>query len=68
MVLHGISTFLVVVRLVIDFLLDFGDLVAEDEVKTEVLVDFLNTMHDGGVIFDTDFGGYLGSTKSKFFG
>ena len=44
----------------IDFLLNLGDLVAEDEIKLEVLVDFLDAMHDGGVIFNTDFGGDLG--------
>ena len=59
---------MVVFRLVIDFLLNLGDLVAENEIKTEVLVDFLDTMHDGGVIFDADFGGDFGGAEAKLFG
>ena len=55
-------------RLIIDFLLDFGDLVAEDEIKTEILIDFLDTMHDGGVVFDADFGGDFGGTEAELFG
>ena len=65
-VLHGISTFWY--RLVIDFLLDFGDLVAKDEVETEVLVDFLDAVHDSGVILDADFGGNFGGAETEFFG
>ena len=65
-VLHGISTFWY--RLVIDFLLDFGDLVAKDEIETEVLVDFLDAVHDGGVIFDADFGGNFSGAETEFFG
>lgn len=63
--MHGISTFWY--RLVIDFLLDFGDLVAKDKVETEVLIDFLDAVHDGGVIFDTNFGGNLGGAETEFF-
>ena len=55
-------------NLVIDFLLNFGDLVAKDKVETEVLVDFLDAMHDGGVVFDANFGGDFGGAEAKFFG
>ena len=64
--MHGISTFWY--RLVIDFLLDFGDLVAKDEVEAEVLVNFLDAVHDGGVIFNADFGGNFGGAETEFFG
>ena len=67
-VLHGISTILVMFRLIIDFLLNLGDLVAEDEVETEVLIDFLDTMHDGSMVFDANFGGNLGGAETEFFG
>lgn len=67
-VLHGISTLFIVVGLVIDFLLDFGDLIAEDKIETEVLVDLLDAMHDGGVVLDADFGGDFGGTEAEFLG
>ena len=50
--LHGVLH-----RLSIDFLLDFFDLVAEGEVKFEVLFNFFNAVHNGGVVFNADFGG-----------
>ena len=67
-VLHGISTILVMFRLIIDFLLNLGDLVAEDEIETEVLVDFLDTMHDGSMVFDANFGGDFGGAEAELFG
>ena len=55
-------------RLIIDFLLNLGDLIAEDKIKTEVLVDFFDAMHDGGVVFDADFGSNFGGTEAELFG
>ena len=55
-------------RLIIDFLLNLGDLVAEDEIKAEILVDFLDTVHDGSMVFDADFGGDFGGTETELFG
>ena len=61
---HIISTifvnFVIFGRLAIDFLLDFFDLVAEDEVEFEVGLDFFDTMHDGSVVFDANFEGDFG--------
>ena len=51
----------------IDFLLDFFDLVAEDEIKFEVLLDFADTMDDSGVVFYADFGGDFIGTKFQIF-
>ena len=45
------------VFLAIDFLLNLGDLVAKGEIKLKVVFDFLDAVHDGSMIFDTDFGG-----------
>ena len=67
-VLHGISTFWVMLRLIIDFLLNLGDLVAEDEIEAEVLIDFLDTVHNSSVIFDTNFSGNLGGAEAELFG
>ena len=54
-------------ELVIDFFLNFGDLVAKNKVKTKVLINFFNAMHDSSVIFDADFGGYFGGAETEFF-
>ena len=64
MVLHTISTYIICSEgLAIDFLLDFLDLIAEGEVEFELLSNFFNAMHDGGVIFDTDFIGDFGGAE-----
>ena len=55
-------------RLIIDFLLNLGDLVAEDEIEAEVLVDLLDTVHDSSVVFDADFGGDFGGAEAELFG
>ena len=65
--MNEISTFLVMFELVIDFFLNFGDLVAKNKVKTKVLINFFNAMHDSSVIFDADFGGYFGGAETEFF-
>ena len=66
MVLHVIST-IWDFRLSIDFLLDLGELVAEDEIELEVLVDFFDAVHDGSVILDADFGGDFGGAETQLF-
>ena len=63
---HIISTFwwYWIIFLTINTLLDFFDLVAESKIEFEVFFDFLNTMHNSGVIFDTYFGSDFGSAKA----
>ena len=51
------------VGLAIDFLLDFFNLITEIEIEFEVLFDFFDAMHDGGVIFDANFDGDFGSAE-----
>ena len=58
--LHKIST------LTINTLLDFFDLVAEDEVELEILFYFFNAVHDGGVVLDADFGCDFIGTEAEF--
>ena len=48
--------------LIINFLLNLGDLVAKSKIKLEIIFDFFDTVKDSGVVFDTDFGGDFGST------
>ena len=57
--LHGFST------LTINTLLDFFDLVTQDEVKFEVFLDFFDAVHNGGVVFNADFGGDFGGTEAE---
>ena len=67
-VLHRFSTKMgVLMNLAIDFFLDFFDLVAKGEIKLEIIIDFLDTMHDGGMVFDTDFASDFIGAKSEFF-
>ncbi len=54
-------------RLVIDFTPNFFDLIAKGKIKLEVTFDFINTMHDGTVVFDANFSGDFGGTEAKFF-
>lgn len=56
-VLHVISTIWTNFLLAIDFFLDFFDLVAQCKIELEIFFDFFDAVHDGGVIFDADFGG-----------
>ena len=56
--IHWFST------LAIDFFLDFFDLVAKDEIKFKAIINLLDAMHYGGVIFDTNFGGDFGGTEA----
>ena len=62
---HIISTIFVIFvifgRLAINFLLDFFDLVAENEVEFEIGLDFFDAMHDGSVVFDANFEGDFSS-------
>ena len=48
--------------LAIDLLLDFVNLIAQGEINPQVVFDFGNTMHDGGVILDANFAGDFGGT------
>ena len=50
-------------KLAIDFLLDF----AENEVELQIVFDFTNTVHDGGVVFDADLGGDFVGAEVEFF-
>lgn len=61
-VLHWISTIWVIL-LSINFSFDFFNLIAESEVEFEIFLDFLNTVHNRGVVFDTNFGGDFISTE-----
>lgn len=54
-VLHEFCTILA-----INLLLDVFYLIAQGEVEFEIGFDFFNTMHNGGVVFDADFGGNFG--------
>ena len=63
-VLHEISTNSVYIELAIDALLDFFDLVAEGEVEFEVFFDFLDAVHDSGMVLDADLGGYLSGAET----
>ena len=56
--LHNIST------LTIDTLLNFLDLVTEVKVEFEVFFNFLNAMHDCGMVFDANFSGDFGGTET----
>lgn len=61
-----ISTFWLKFRLAIDLLLNLFDLVAKDEIKLKVLFNFFNTMHNGCMVFNTNFAGDFGCTKREF--
>ena len=54
-------------NLVIQKLLDFSDLIAKVEIKFEVLFNFFNAVHVGGVILDTDFASDFVSAGAEFF-
>ena len=72
---HMISTFWAIwvnlgakiVELAIDFLLDFVKLFTEEEIEFEVVIDFFDAMHNGGVIFDADLGGDFVGAEVEFF-
>lgn len=55
-VLHNIST------LTIDLSFYFFNLITEGEVKFEIIFDFINTVHNRGVVFDANFGSDFGGT------
>ena len=53
---------MIVIRLAIDFFLDFFNLVAEGKVELKVSFNFFDAMHNGGVIFDANFvGNFIGA-------
>ena len=68
--LHMVSTCLMMrwESLSIESLLDFGNLVTEDEIEFKVLVDFLDAMHDGGMVFNANFDGNFGGAETEFLG
>ena len=66
-VLHEFCTGGFDAELVIDFTPDFFDLVAEGEVKFEVVFDFGDTVHGGTVVLDADLGGDFGGTDAELF-
>ena len=43
-------------------------MVTENKIELEVVFNFFDTMHDGGVVFDADFGGDFGGTEAELFG
>ena len=51
--IHNLSTKLA--KLVIDFFLYFFNLVAQSEVKLEIISNLFDTMHNSGVILNADF-------------
>ena len=53
--------------LAIDGLLNFLYLVTESKVKFEVVFDFLDAVHYGGMVRDADSGGNFGGTHGEFF-
>ena len=55
-------------KLAIDFLPDFFDLVAEGEIEFEILLDAADAVHNGGVIFDADFGSDFVGAEAKLLG
>ena len=43
-------------------------MVAKSEIELEVLFDFFDAVHDGGMVFDADFGGDFIGTETEFGG
>ena len=60
--LHMICTFWEIFGLAIDFLLNFFNLVTEGEIEFKIGFDFLDTVHDGSMVFNANFIGDFSGT------